>query len=164
MTHKTCSSCKLPPSPAPSPAPSPSPDPSPIDLCKISFADNIKLSISGSFENEAGLLEPFQIVDRLVKIKKIGNLVDIDLGVDSKDRRLKFFGILFVKEGRVGIQASSAVLGNAKFLSQKVNDGKKTALNIIFDDYVASGVTIPTNRLRMPREDILSTVSTGSLK
>lgn len=119
MTLKTCSSCKLPPSPVP------------IDLCTIRFADNIRLSFSGSFENEAGLLEPFEIVDRLVKIKKIGNLVDLDLGVDPKGRKLNFFGVLFNHLDHVDLLASSAILGTALFefivASPVLDDSRKKA-------------------------------------
>lgn len=123
MTHKSCLSCRLPPSPEP------------IDLCGLTFADNIRLSLSGSFQNELGQLEPFQIVNRYAKFNKIGNLVDVDLGIDSKGRKLKFFGILFNHLDHVDLLASSAVLGTALFefeVASPVQDGsRKKAAKVV---------------------------------
>ncbi len=141
MTSKTCTTCRI-----PGPVPPFPPTPKPIDLCNLTFASDIKLSFTGSFQNEAGLLEPFQIVDRLIKFKKFGNLVDVDLGVDSKGRPLKFFGILYRHLDHVDLLATSDIIGNAKFefvVEQVVNSGSRsdTYANIVTDiiEYSANG-------------------------
>ena len=133
MSVKACKSCKH----GTHGTKADSDQPTNVDIEQVNFSDNIKLSISGSFQSKLYQFEPFELFKIPLNIVKTGKNVQIN-GVFEKYGNQTFFGTISKNEiGDVCILASNKLFGNSRIVLDSSTDNKN--LLDVITDYESNG-------------------------